>query len=315
MRPDTADVSFSILGRRLRASSPTAQLAEWLRTMWDRPEHRAPDHRYGVDLECGSAAPGPLEGETAPCAVELQSQTLAFVKAGAAWELRDAGVGLRLDLAEQVAQIRVWGLDEGHDAPLVYIGLHVALSEAMRASGLMPFHAAIAERGEGGVAWLGTSGAGKSSTLLRAARAGWRPVAEDLSWLDPGSRRVWGWDRCVRVWPETVERFFPQYADAPPLPDGKREIPYERLGATPARSCVLSRLVLLQRDEEAATSRRADVPQREIVRALWEAAGLPLSEAARDAAGRAIARLSEDLPATRWVLGRQPPQDADGWFG
>jgi len=140
-------------------------------------------------------------------------------------------------------------------------------------------------------------------------------VAEDLSWLEPESLRVWGWDRGVRVWPDTLERFFPEYADAPALPDGKRDIPYERLGAGPARSCTLSQVVLLQRDERVTASRRTGVEARDTVRALWEATGVPLSDAARQAAGKAIARLSGFLPASRWVLGRQPPADADGWFG
>jgi hypothetical protein len=139
-------------------------------------------------------------------------------------------------------------------------------------------------------------------------------VAEDLSWLEPESLRVWGWDRTVRVWPDTLQRFFPEHGDAVALPDGKRGIPYEQLGADRARMCTLTRLALLERDEEVAVSSRTEAEPREVVRALWEATGVPLSDAAREAAGRAIARLSRALPASRWVLGRQPPADADGWF-
>jgi hypothetical protein len=319
MRPDAADLSFAILGRRLRASSPTPRLAQWLRASWDRPEHHPPDHAFVIDLECLAAPPRPSGGDAAPCAVAVQGRRLPFVStgagAGAAWELREEGAGLRLDLGERGARVGLWGLDDHRDPAPLYLGLQVVLSEALRASGLMPLHAAVAARADVAVAWLGGSGTGKSSTLLRAARAGWRAVAEDLSWLEPESRRVWGWDRGIRVWPETLERFFPEYADAPALPDGKRDIPYERLGGGPARSCTLTHLVLLRRDEGTATSRREAVPARDTVRALWEAAGVPLSDAARQASGRAIARLSGLLPASRWVLGRQPPADADGWFG
>jgi len=312
MPADLATLSFPVLGRPLRVSSPPPRLAQWLRASWDRPEHRTPDHAYAIDLECVTAAPPPGEGN--PCPVTVEGVTLRFVSSGSAWELRVAGGGLRLDLGGRAARIRLWGLDEQPDPAPLYVGLQVVLTEAMRASGLMPLHAAIAARGAAAVAWLGTGGAGKSTTLLRAARAGWRPVAEDLSWLEPESLRVWGWDRGVRVWPDTIERFFPEYADAPALPDGKRDIPYDRLGADHARTCTLSRLALLHRDEESAASSRTEVKPREVVRALWEATGVPLSDAAREAAGRAIAHLSRQLPASRWVLGRRPPADADGWF-
>jgi hypothetical protein len=314
MPADSASISFRVLGRQLRASWPTPQLAEWLRASWDHPEYRPPDHAYVVDLEClGSPADLPdLSGE--PCAVAVQGYTLPFVRAGSAWELAVAGGRLRFDLGERAARVRLWDLRDQPGSPALYIGLQVVLTEAMRLSGLMPLHAAVAARGDSAIAWLGTSGAGKSSTLLRAARAGWRPVAEDLSWLEPESLRVWGWDRTVRVWPETLKRFFPEHADVPALPDGKRGVPYERLGADRARTCILSRLALLHRNEDQAASSRTEVEPREVVRALWEATGVPLSDAAREAAERAIARLSRELPASRWVLGRQPPADADGWF-
>jgi hypothetical protein len=315
MPPDLLALSFPVLGRRLRASSLTPQLAQWLRASWDRPLYRMPDHDYVIDLECLPAAAGLPGSEGEPCAVALQGRTLRFAKTGSAWVLRETESALRLDLGERGAQVRLWGLDEQRDPATLYLGLQVAMSEAMRASGLMPLHAAVAARGAVAVAWLGTSGAGKSSTLLRAARAGWRPVAEDLSWLEPASFRVWGWDRGVRVWPDTLARFFPEYADAPALPDGKRDVPYERLGADPVRSCTLSHLALLQRDEGAAASRREEIAAREIVRALWEATGVPLSDVGRQSAGRTIARLSGSLPASRWVLGRQPPADSGAWFG
>lgn len=315
MSPDPTAISFPVLGRRLRASSPTPQLAQWLRASWDHTEHRAPDHAYVIDLECLASEPNPLERGREPATVTVQGRTLPFVKTGSAWELREPGGGLRLDLGERAARVRLWGWDEPPYPAALYLGLQVVLSEAMRASGLMPLHAAVATRGDVAVAWLGTSGSGKSSTLLRAARAGWRPVAEDLSWFEPESLRVWGWDRGVRVWPETLERFFPEYADAPALPDGKRDIPYERLGADPERSCTLSHLALLERDEGLADSRRTDVELRDTVRALWEATGVPLSDTGRQASGTAIARLSGLLPASRWVLGRRPPADGDAWFG
>jgi ABC-type nitrate/sulfonate/bicarbonate transport system ATPase subunit len=49
------------------------------------------------------------------------------------------------------------------------------------------------------------SGTGKTTTLLRLIAAGWTPLAEDLAWLDPDSLTLYGWDRGIRLWQETID--------------------------------------------------------------------------------------------------------------
>jgi hypothetical protein len=180
----------------------------------------------------------------------------------------------------------------------------LALCEAVRASGLMPLHAAVATRGAQAVAFLAPSGTGKSTTLVRAIRAGWTPVAEDFAWLDPETLAVYGWDRGIRLWSEGLalvggadgERW---RAGA----DGKLFADYGSLGMHAVRYATLTRLALLTRDGERP-SRREPLAPREAVRALWEATGVPLAPRVRAWTARQLPRLLAGLRVERLRLGR-----------
>src|SRR5690606_29170518 len=135
----------------------------------------------------------------------------------------------------------------------LFTALYIAICEALRASGLLPLHAAVAVPPAGSVDWqppavppaadeggampppaiafLGGRGAGKSTTLVHLVRAGWTPVAEDVCWVDPEAFVVYGWDRGVRLRRPAIEAFFPDLGSAPlvPEPDGKFLLGYEHL--------------------------------------------------------------------------------------
>jgi hypothetical protein len=307
MPADPAVFSFDILGRRFVARHATRDLERWLRAFWEHSECDVPPHPYSIALEVIRAAPDALPPDWKACAVPVQGQTLGFRTAGAAWEMREAGGGIRFHLLAGETRIRLWGIEAAANPEPLYLALYVALTEALRASGLLPLHAAVAARGETGVAWLGAGGAGKSTTLLHAARTGWRPVAEDFCWLEPRNLRLYGWDRGVRVRPDMIERFFPDLGDAPADPDGKHLVPYERLGAGEPRWCVLSRLALLTRELGGSASRWERTTAAEAVKALWESSGLPLHEPSRQLAATAIARLTREVPVARMVIGDGVP--------
>ena len=305
MRTDPEVVAFSILGRPLAARGAPPRLAQWLHAYWDYPAPAGPGRPYAIAIETVAAAPAAAPGAWTARDVAIPGRTLRFRNTGDTWETGDAGAGLRLELGREAATILAWGWAEGGD-PDLYHGLYVAVSEALRASGLVPLHAAVARRGGETVAWLGTSGVGKSTTLLFAVEAGWSPIAEDLCWLEPETLRVDGFDRGVRCWPETLERFFPRWQGADVTGDGKRLIDYPRLGsAAGARAGTLSRLCVLGRDL-AGPSRREPVTARDVVKALWEATGVPLGDWTRQLSALAVARLSR-LPVDRLILGNTPP--------
>ncbi len=305
MHADHSAVSFSILGRPFTARGASRPLIEWLRAFWEYPDVGAPPHPYAIELEAVTSPPPGARHQWTGQDIVVPGRTLRFRYAGRFWETGDADAGLRLELRDGASRIELWGCDGGADVAALYHGLYVALSEALRASGLVPLHAAVAAAGAETIAWLGASGIGKSTTLLYAAGAGWRAIAEDLCWLDSGTLRVHGWDRGVRCWPETLERLFPQLKGARPAADGKLLIPYDRLGADQPRTAVLTRLALLSRDA-AGPSRWEPASPREVVKWLWEATGVPLAERSREATAAAVSRLSR-LPVARLVLGSVPP--------
>lgn len=316
MSPDGTAVAFTVLGRRFAARGVPTRLAEWLRAGWDFPEQSAPPQTFTIDLDVVASAPlGARDGWTR-LEVVVPGRTIRFRSDGRRWETGDEAAGLSLELRDDGAAIAVWGSERQADPVVWHHSLYVTLSEALRASGLVPLHAAVAAGDSGTVAWLGASGIGKSTTLLHAVEAGWRAVAEDLCWLEPATLGVYGWDRGVRCWPETLERFFPLLRGAEPAPDGKRIIRYDRLGAASPRTGTLTRLALLERVSEGP-SRWEAATARDLVKSLWEATGVPLSDRSREVTAAAVARLSR-LPVTKLVLGNTPPPlggSADGWSG
>jgi hypothetical protein len=290
-------LDFSILGRPFHAAGLGRALADWLTAHWDFREHVAPAHAHAITLHVSD---GPVLGDGDPCEVTVQGTTLEFRSAGATWWLDAPDGGLRLTLAPSSSHIEVWGPDP-------YLGLYVAMTECLRASGLMPLHAAAIARDGAVTLLLGQSGTGKSTTVLRAALDGWTPLAEDTVWLDPASLFVAGWDRGVRLWPATKDRFAASLAGAPWRTDvdGKLVLDYRAFGDGAARSGTLARLVILAREADHESGWEP-VASRDMVRAIWEATGVPLAADARELVARVIPSLLSRVECRRLWIGGAP---------
>ncbi|HEU0015988.1 MAG TPA: hypothetical protein VFQ45_20090, partial [Longimicrobium sp.] len=278
-----------------RGIPPAAEA--WLRSWWDFPAH----DRFGIGhtISIRPGQPGPASGDAAAAPVTLPGVEMPCRALGdGAWEIGGPGAGVRLRMDERESRIEGWGWEGG-----VYPALFAAISEVLRAGGLIPLHGAGIVRGGGVTALLALSGTGKSSTLVQALRAGWRPVAEDLMWLDPITLTVYGWDRGVHLWPDARARFAADVEGWEPSPEGKLFLPWRALGVVGPASGRLERIAVLERDAER-DSAWEPLPPREGVRALWESMGVPLSPFARDAAAREVPRLLERVETCRLVLGR-----------
>lgn len=192
-------------------------------------------------------------------------------------------------------------LRRGPDVRLI---LYLCISEAIRASGLLPLHAAVVVRDGWATALAAPSGTGKSTTLLRCLSRGWNPLAEDLAWLDPTTLRVYGWDRGVRLWDDGVRRLPSPWREAPWRvdPDGKRFLPWSEVRPERLPSARLEKIVLLERsgDDDGAGPPR--LPPHEAVRVAWEAAGVPLNERARSASNAAIQLLLQQVEFERLTI-------------
>ncbi len=300
-------VAFPVLGRPLAASGASPSLGEWLEEHWRFDEYTVPPHAYHITIEASRARSRPRIGTALTGHATLAEGELPFERRGTTWSFGDDGCGVDVEPGTQSARIVVRGWGDGAAPRPLALALQVAMTEALRASGLVPLHASVVNGPRGATAFLGVSGTGKSTTLLQAWVHGAQPVAEDLCWLDPASATVFGWDRAVRVWPDTLRRFADVRATGSSA-DGKLVVPYAALGASGDRTARLRRLVILTRDAARRPGWEA-VASHAVVGALWEAMGVPLSEGARRTAERAVADLVRRLELARLVLGEGPPPD------
>lgn len=299
----------SVLGRPLAARVRSPGLRAWLARQWRFPEHALPPAPYAIHLDETDAPPPPEPFTGTPVAVPLHRLTLAALAGDDdVWRFGEAASGVQLWLGETESRIAVWGVASENGAATIFAALFVSIAEALRASGLLPLHAAVAVRAGRATVLAGPSGVGKSTTLWRLVRAGWAPLAEDFAWLDPAAGLVYGWDRGLRLRPEARERFAPDVpaGDLRTDPDGKLFLPYERFPHPTARTATLERLAVLERREEesgAATSTLVPLAPRDAARAWWETIGVPLAPAVRDRVAAAIVTLVQRVDAVRLPLG------------
>jgi hypothetical protein len=307
MTPDT-DNAIQILGRPVVLHGFSAASRAWFNRLWIFPEYQRlfpRAHPFSLDLMAVNA---PVPEGAGPqiellvlgqyCPVLTESETR--------FRFGDDAAGCVLELQDQAALIQIWGLDSAL-AERARAALFAALIEALTASGLVCVHAAIASRDARAWALLGPSGRGKSTTLLRAIQSGWRALAEDMSWFDSSSDLLYGWDKGLRLLPDSLEHLRAWLPDVQGelQTDGKRFVLFEALGGTD-RPSALERLVLLERDaRQESTWERID--RTALAVALWDATGLPFSPKSQRTVAAAITRLASSIEGWRLTLGRDVP--------
>lgn len=297
-------IRFTVLGRPLQATGLPAAVEAWLRSNWEFEEYRVAESPFTILLRAGVRAESAESTPAAP--VRLPGVELPCRAVGASgWEIGGPAGGASLELRPTGSSIEMWGAKHEAGAAALYPALFVALCESLRASGLVPLHASVVARQGRATAFLARSGTGKSSTLLHAVRAGWQPIAEDFAWLEPESLQVYGWDRGVHLWPDARARFAPEGSAWTPGPDGKLFLPWEALEGTAPRVARLERIALLVRDA-TLPSAWEPLPPRDAVRALWEAAGVPLWGVSRAEVARRIPHLLKRIESCRLTLGHTP---------
>src|SRR5690606_1119054 len=143
MAPVAEDLAFPILGRSFVGRGVPEPLRGWLLEQWWRPEQPLAARRFAIVLEwvASDSTPAPLQGE--PVRALVPGRLLTWRSSGGRWEWRGGNAaGVRLTLEPERARIQVWGLSAA-DAEL-FTAVYVAICEALRASGLLPLHAAVA---------------------------------------------------------------------------------------------------------------------------------------------------------------------------
>jgi hypothetical protein len=289
-------IQFEVLGRSLRLTGPiTASLEAGLRSRWDFPEYACGPHPFTLEVEHGRI-PTRFPTGASSSTLELFTGTLDCWNLEPVIWIGDTTTGIRIELLEGQMRAHAWG-----EANIEL--LHLAIGEGLRASGLISLHASIAARDGRALAFLGPSGRGKTTTLLRALEAGFVPVCEDFAWCDPDSLAVYGFDRGLRLLPDTATLFEQKYGITPSIWQvDKWFVPYSSLGLQ--RSAVsLGTIALLERDPEQPTG-FAPLSKREAALAFWEASGMPLSRSVQDQVSQRIAGMVSRLTVRRLLLGQ-----------
>jgi hypothetical protein len=118
----------------------------------------------------------------------------------------------------------------------------------LRSRSLFVVHAGAAARGDDAVLVVGATGAGKTTTVLALALAGWSFLGDDLVFLRPTADRVFAFPDEADVTPRTFS-LLPTLgtpADWPKLPGyPKRQIDVATLGAGSTVDVAAPRLLLV----------------------------------------------------------------------
>jgi hypothetical protein len=298
----------NFLGVPCRLINLPRSLEQWIRRHWEDMRPIGATDEYRIDVAGVAHAPRPQAPRaTASQTTALVGTSLTWLRhAERWWSTGDANSGVSLRLWARRARIRVWPCDTRIES-VTLPALHIALCEGVRARGLVPLHAAVAVRDGFATALVGPSGVGKSTTLLAAVDDGWLPLCEDFAWLDPATRRVFGWggERGVRLDATGLSRLSADARAAPwrPGADGKFELAYDAIARARPAAADLTRVLVLTRDG-APTSMTEPLAPRSAALALWESAGVPLCRVNRERFAAKVPALVAMLQWQRLRLGR-----------
>ena len=266
-------MTFDLLTAQVELSD--SALEPLLRSAWGR-EVLPREARFHLKVGVGTVQhSGPAR------TVDTSQGPLSLCEIPGGWAL--AGGRVQVRLGSGSAELALPLNPDSSEA----VASHLALTEAGRASGLLPLHAAVLVREGRAVAISGVSGAGKSTAALRLMAAGWALVAEDSAWLDPITRRVAGADQGLRVFESSLHRFAPEWLERASRLDihGKRWFATER-----AAGAVLERVYLL------GTLPLGVLTGAAAVQTWWTATGLPVAALARSAVSANLGLAARHFP-------------------
>ena len=295
-------IEFSILGRSLRATGADPVLEAMFRSRLEFPEYAPPEYPFQIELEVMAQSPTDFP-ETAPSdQLQMLSGPMAIWNSDPIFWLGSSSTGGRIEMLEAAVKLDLWGSGDSR-FEIAMMGL----AEGLRASGLISLHTSMPARDGRALALLGPSGRGKTTSLIRALSSGLQPVCEDFAWCEPGTGSVYGFDRGLRLLPDTAKLFEQLFQlQASQIQGGEWQgdkwfVPYSSF--TERQSATLAALVLLERQPELPTA-WLEVAPRAAALALWEASGMPLSDLVRQRTSQEIGRLARTLPAYTLRLGR-----------
>jgi hypothetical protein len=289
---------FFLLGRRIFGKASTG-VESLLRRLFDFPAQAlALESSWNIEVQQVNVPPPPLEN---PYTVAIHAGRLEVSSSQNRVLLCQEDATVQLEFGDVGTLLTLFGTSSH-----LYPCLMTATIEAMRVSGLLPMHTAIAARGGVGIAFTGESGRGKTTTLLHSMRAGYSPVCEDFAWLEPQSLTVFGTDRGLRCLPDTLVRMQQFFPDAHPVAFevDKHLVPFEALAPRVWR-CRLQQVWTLERNLQLPTHLEP-LGKAQAVMALYGCFGVPLSGLARNQILAAMGDLIGRLEVQQLQIGSTP---------
>ena len=292
---------LKVLGRRIDLSAVGMEAESRLRNRWLFPGSAdALESNWTIEIhEMTAAVPATIgEGELVD---GLYGTRHLRVNENEFWILEKTS-GVRLQLRVDRACIELYG------PPFTgWVALESAVGEAIAVSGLLRLHASAMHKNGQTIVFLGPSGRGKSTTLVRGLQAGYSAVAEDGCWLDPIELRLFGFDRGLRMLPDTAELLMAAFPEAVgrPARGGKTEFGFDQVGGN-VDDVVLTDLVLLRRDSSIETA-WSELQKNHAVLSLYESIGIPHTERAREFVSRALSGIVQRTTCRQLLLGSTPP--------
>ena len=292
---------LKVLGRDINLSAVGLEADSRLRDRWFFPDSAdAFTSTWTVEVhEIAAAVPAeismaePVDGDYGTRHLRVDDNEF--------WILENMS-GVRLQLREDNASIELYGL------PFTgWIALESAVGEAIAVSGLLRLHASAMYKNGRTILFMGPSGRGKSTTLVRGLQAGYSAVAEDACWLDPIELRLFGFDRGLRMLPDTAELLKTSFPEAIGRPSrgGKIEFVFDQVGGN-VDDVVLTDLVLLRRESSTETA-WSELEKSHAVLSLYESIGIPHTGRAREFVSKALSGVVERTTCRQLMLGSTPP--------
>lgn len=208
------------------------------------------------------------------------------------------------DIDKQAARAGLW---RGQPSPYPLLA---CLQEAVRAAGVFPIHAACAHSPAGDTAiFLGASGTGKTTTLVRALQVAWSPVSEDVVWLEGDTLRTYSLEKGLRVFEDSLPQLDSELAarNWGDLVMGKALLPYEALvdhyGSQQLQGTPVTHVVQLVRHENAQASTWQPLSKRQMAVALWQGLGMPLTPRVRNQLAKLVPSWVEAVQGWQLTLG------------
>jgi hypothetical protein len=260
------NLSFDILGCKFEGKALDQTLREWLLNHWYFLEHYHHPVPLKISLSISTEAPSSFPLYSQPQPLTLTDRQVPFFEGNPSF-LGTQKTGLKMEFMDSQVKLEGWG--QSHDLiPL----LQLALVEALRRAEFIPLHAAVISKNDEATALIAASGIGKTTTFIQAVHSGWQPVCEDFAWLDPRSMKIYGWDKGIRLLPDTYAHFkaILKLENLSRDAYGKYYVSYAQLGWQQPSTPVLKRLIFLERDENTGWQ---EISQKEATPKLWSAAG------------------------------------------